>query len=299
MNIPKDTEFLSLRDNRLTEVRAGDFSQLSDLRILKLSENDIKALPVGDNSSTDGIFKGIEELEELDVRDNLLEAEGIYDTSLNLSSFYPLLKLKKLHLGKNKLTKIYPLHPLPSLEELHLEYNEMPKLALPIESIAHLDTLKIFNMRGCLLEKDIPDLTTLSNLEKVDLSFNRLEGVIPVTLFNLTRLTDLDLTSNMLVNTIPEKMTQLQQLQSLQLGMNLFNGQVPDLSSITTLRQLYLHGIGNNAGKQCGESTACGLTGTLPAMPYSAMTGGCYLGGNTFDCPLPADAEAYCRATCQ
>lgn len=104
--------------------------------------------------------------------------------------------------------------------------------------------------------------------------------------------------------------------------MNLFKGAVPDLSSIITLKQLYLHGIGNAGGKQCGkfpfvhkttiggriacnnsclctgESDECGLSGILPAMPYSTMTGGCYFGGNVFTCPLPADAATYCRAEC-
>merc|ERR1711865_3094 len=153
-------------------------------------------------------------------------------------------------LAKNKLTYIHPLHPLPSLEELHLEYNEMPKSPIPIDSISHLSTLKHFNMRGCLLEKDIPDLTSLANLEQLDLSYNRLQGVIPETLFDLTELTDLTLTSNMLINTIPNKLIQLTKLKTLQLGMNLFKGAVPDLSSIITLKQLYLHGIGNAGGKQ-------------------------------------------------
>merc|ERR1711865_361709 len=201
-------------------------------------------------------------------------------------------------LAKNKLTYIHPLHPLPSLEELHLEYNEMPKSPIPIDSISHLSTLKHFNLRGCLLEKDIPDLTLLANLEVLDLSYNRLQGVIPVTLFNLTKLTDLVLTSNLLVNTIPEELTEFKALKSLQIGMNLFKGEVPDLSSITTLKQFYLHGVGNSGGAQCGEADACGLSGLLPAMQFDQIVDGCYLGGNIFKCPLPAGASQYCKAKC-
>jgi hypothetical protein len=298
-NIPADTEILSLRDNRLTAVELGDFSHLSKLKVLKLSENDIKVLPIGCGScKTVSIFKGIEALEELDVQDNLLEDEGIYDPKLNISTFTDLTQLKRLYLGKNKLAKIDPLTPLPALEVLNLEFNEMPKLAIPIDSINHLTTLTSLTIRGCLLEKDIPDFTPLSNLKILDLSYNRLKGGIPVTMATLTDLMHLDLTSNMLVDSIPAKITDLKKLESLQLGMNLFKGQVPDLSVITTLNQLYIHGVGNYDAKQCGEADSCGLSGILPSMPFSTMTGGCYLGGNVFACPLPADAATYCGATC-
>ena len=187
-NIPADTEVLSLKDNKLTAVQVGDFSHLSSLKVLTLSENDIKALPIGNNDTAPGIFKGIEKLEELDMRDNLLEPAGIYDQNLNLSSFHGLSNLKILDLGKNKLSEIPPLYPLPSVEVLRLDFNEMPKLELPIDSISHLSTLKQLHMRGCLLEKDIPDLSLLANLEVLDLSYNRLQGAIPQTLFSLIKL---------------------------------------------------------------------------------------------------------------
>jgi Leucine-rich repeat (LRR) protein len=294
-----------------------DFAGLVNLKKLYINNNDIKVLHDGGTSL--GVFNTLTELEEIDFSMNLLTGDGLYNTEIGHSVFKSLTKLKKLDLSRNQIDMLHPMpathchnytgsgnctrEGLISIETLSFGTNLFHKQPIPIKSFHNLTTLLEISMEGCNFEKDIPDFSPLVNLTSLDLSFNRLQGVIPENMMTMTALQHLQLNNNQLVQTIPTSITQLVQLQSLNLGMNLFNGNLPNVSSMPELTQLYIQGTGNYDDEaqsgQCGESLlGCGLSGTLPAMKnnFRGFTGGCFLAGNAFDAPLPAGAKERCSA---
>jgi Leucine-rich repeat (LRR) protein len=315
MNIPSDVEVLDLGNNAFIRIMPDDFAGLINLKKLYINNNDIKVLHDGGTSV--GVLDTLTELEEIDLSMNLLTGDGLYNTDTHRSVFHSLTKLKVLDISRNQIDK---LHPMPAfhcpnttvwnnctkegligIEKLKFGTNLFHKQPIPIKSFHNLTTLKELSMEGCHFEKDIPDFSSLVNLTSLDLSLNRLQGVIPESMMTMTALHHLQLNNNQLVQTIPESITQLKQLRSLNLGMNLFNGNLPNVSSMPELTQLYIQGSGNYEQGVCGESLlGCGLGGILPTMKgsFRGFTGGCFLAGNGFDCPLPDGAEAICSASC-
>ncbi|MDE0142879.1 MAG: fibronectin type III domain-containing protein [Caldilineaceae bacterium] len=87
----------------------------------------------------------------------------------------------------------------------------------------------------------VPDLSALSNLTELILAHNRLSGPIP-DLSALSNLTELALTHNRLSGPIPDLNT-LSNLESLSLGDNDLSGPIPDLNTLSNLKFLWL---GNN-----------------------------------------------------
>jgi uncharacterized repeat protein (TIGR01451 family) len=84
----------------------------------------------------------------------------------------------------------------------------------------------------------IPDLSTLTQLQVLDLHNNQLSGNIP-DLSTLTQLQRLWLNSNQLSGNIPD-LSAMTQLQWLELGYNQLSGSIPDLNALTQLQYLLL-----------------------------------------------------------
>ena len=80
----------------------------------------------------------------------------------------------------------------------------------------------------------------------------------------------------------PFDLTQFSGLRALDLSNNRLYGSLPKalLSGLPQLRLLYLDG---NL-----------FTGVAPDLDYSAFSDGCSIGGNSFNCPMPA-ATATCH----
>merc|ERR1719473_2686414 len=314
-NIPTDVEVLDLGNNAFIRIEPEDFASLVNLKKLYINGNDIKLLHSGGTSL--GVFSSLTELEEIDFSMNLLTGDGLFNTENGVGVFQSLTKLTSLDLSRNQIDKLHPLAAfscqnytgtgncttdgLVSLRTLALGTNLFHKQPIPLSSISNLTTLTTLSMEGNHFEKDIPDFTPLANLKSLDLSFNRLQGVIPESMLTMTNLEHLKLNNNQLVQTIPENITQLTNLKSLNLGMNLFRGGLPNVSSLPDLTQLYVQGTGNYQQGTCGEALeGCGLGGALPRMKqlFRGFTDGCFLAGNVFDCPLPEGAAEVCSAVC-
>ena len=84
----------------------------------------------------------------------------------------------------------------------------------------------------------LPDLSALTNLMKLNLSYNRVRGNV-AGLIRLRNLTDLDLSNNLLQEALPS-LSMLGNLTELNLSRNRLFGQIPDLSALTSLRVLDL-----------------------------------------------------------
>ena len=84
----------------------------------------------------------------------------------------------------------------------------------------------------------MPDISSLTSLKRLDLSFNQFFGNLPHT-ENLEELEDLRLQNNLFVSTIPPLLS-LSKLTMLNISHNFLTGSLPDLSSLQQLTDLDL-----------------------------------------------------------
>ena len=93
------------------------------------------------------------------------------------------------------------------------------------------------------LSGPIPELSALTELQRLYLAINKLSGTIP-ELTALTKLQDLDLSYNQLTGSIPN-LSQLANLQRFKVKNNQLSGEIPDLGSLAKLDTIDLSGDDN------------------------------------------------------
>ena len=150
---------LILTENRLSNLSSDVFTNLTSLKMISLTGNFLKSLPVG-------LFQYLSNLTELFLDKNHL-------TTLHTNLLKGLHKLKVLNVARNEI-KVIPkhlLHDLLSLNKLYLNYNNLSTLPREL-------------------------LNSLRNLTRFYVSHNELK-VLPISIFrNLKRLNNLGLSYN-------------------------------------------------------------------------------------------------------
>ena len=128
-----------------------------------------------------------------------------------------------------------------NVTELALPGNNLSG-TLPAE-LGSLTSLNALDLSENRLSGTLPDLSTLTILTSLNLGDNQLSGTIPDWLGSLTALQDLSLRDNRLTGPIPEELGDLVALQNLYLDDNQLSGTIPDwLGDLDQLRNLYLNG---------------------------------------------------------
>ncbi|GAA4273919.1 leucine-rich repeat domain-containing protein [Aquimarina gracilis] len=118
-------------------------------------------------------------------------------------------------------------------------------------------------------------LGDLSFLNELSLSSNQLSGEVPVEIGNLTNLVVLDAFNNQLSGSIPVEIGNLTQLQNVDLGENQFMGDIPNsIGNLIQLQSFYVDGnnlsgnlpveIGNLTQLQVLYLSGNSLTGSIP-----------------------------------
>ncbi|XP_031474991.1 probable LRR receptor-like serine/threonine-protein kinase At3g47570 [Nymphaea colorata] len=99
------------------------------------------------------------------------------------------------------------------------------------------------NLLNGILPASVGNLTT--TLWSLDLSYNEIEGIIPLALANLTKLMSLDLSFNKIKGSIPPNIGSMNMLQKLGLSGNFLEGSIPNsVYQLVHVGNLYLD---NNA----------------------------------------------------
>lgn len=175
---------MDLSDNVLTKISPAAFSNLPQLKILRLRGNRLKLLAVSQ-------LDALPTLEELDVSDNELVGP------LAIHTFPPMSSLRDLQLSHNSLSsiKMGALEGVTNLTSLSLHHNQ-------------IDVLED-NAFSCL--------TALTNL---DLAHNRIVAISGASLAHLINLVDLDLRHNFLRALTADLIVPLRRLQNLRLDDN-------------------------------------------------------------------------------
>lgn len=251
-DLPPDTTLLDLQNNKITEIKEGDFKNLKDLHTLilvnnkiskfspeafkpirklerlYLSKNQLKELPekmpktlqelrAHDNEITKlrkSTFNGLNNMLVIELGGNPLKNSGIEN-----GAFQGMNSLSYIRISDTNITAIPQGFPT-SLFELHLDGNKITKV-------------------------DAPSLKGLINLSKLGLSFNSISVVENRSLANVPHLKELHLDHNKLLR-VP-----------------------PGLAEHKHIQVIYLH---NNNISEVGQNDFCPAGYSSKRISYSALS---------------------------
>ncbi|OVA19091.1 Protein kinase domain [Macleaya cordata] len=228
----KFVTFFSLSNNKLT----GDLPQwignLSSLEYLDFSSNAFTGnLPVwlGDLKS----------LNYLSLSDNQLT--GALPVTLGYCSKLLRVQLRGNSFNGNIPKSLFDL----GLEEVDLSGNRFTG-SLPPGSSRIFESIRILDMSENKLTGVIPaEMGLSSHLQYLNLSWNNLRSRLPPELGYFQNLSMLDLRNNVIYGSIPEDLCESKSLAILQLDGNSITGLIPE--EIGNCSSLYLLSLSNNS----------------------------------------------------
>uniref|UniRef100_A0A8D0L252 Decorin n=1 Tax=Sphenodon punctatus TaxID=8508 RepID=A0A8D0L252_SPHPU len=225
-DLPADTTLLDLQNNKITEIKDGDFKNMKDLHALILVNNKISKI-------SPGAFAPLRKLERLYLSKNNLKelpenmpktlqelrAHENEITKLRKAVFNGLNNMIVVELGTNPLKSsgvengaFQGMKRLSYIRISDTNINSIPK-GLPTSlTELHLDGNKIAKI-------DADSLTGLTNLAKLGLSFNNITAVDNGSLANVPHLRELHLNNNYLVK-VPGGLGEHKYIQVVYLHNN-------------------------------------------------------------------------------
>ncbi|KAM7462594.1 hypothetical protein LguiA_030715 [Lonicera macranthoides] len=144
--------------------------------------------------------------------------------------------LKVIQLWGNKLTGTIPISLSNASDLEHIEFNENNFVGKVPMNLGSLTRLRILNLDYNFLGQGKPDdadfissVTNCSMLEKFAVVDNRLGGILPNSVSNLSiQLRYFGVAINQMYGEIPWGFGNLANLERIELGYNQFEGQIPD-----------------------------------------------------------------------
>ncbi|KAG5035404.1 hypothetical protein JHK87_010314 [Glycine soja] len=198
-------ENLDLSVNEFDGKPPKEVANCKNLEVLNLSSNNF----TGDVPSEIGSISGLKAL----FLGNNTFSRDIPETLLNLTNLFIL------DLSRNKFGG--------EVQEIFGKFKQLKFLVLHSNSYTRgLNTSGIF---------------TLTNLSRLDISFNNFSGPLPVEISQMSGLTFLTLTYNQFSGPIPSELGKLTRLMALDLAFNNFTGPIPpSLGNLSSLLWLTL-----------------------------------------------------------
>ncbi|KAF8080140.1 hypothetical protein N665_0972s0001 [Sinapis alba] len=227
------------------------------------------------------------------------------------SSLYNLTNIKVIRAAHNLLEGTIPsgLGNLPFLEMYNIGFNKLvwgrdQDLDSFIKSLSNSSKLNFLAFDGNLLEGVIPvSIGNLSkNLSKLFMGGNRFTGEIPESIGDLTGLTLFNITDNSLTGEIPQEIGLLKGLQVLELARNQLTGRIPDsFGDLGALNEINLShnklegrippSFGNFKNMLSMDLSSNMLNGSIPngVLNLPSLSAVLNLSTNLFSGPIPQD----------
>ncbi|XP_077194774.1 leucine-rich repeats and immunoglobulin-like domains protein 3 [Paroedura picta] len=290
-SLPAWIEQLDLSYNRLSSIKPGTLNHLHNLREIKLSGNEFKAIPnLGTISSNITLLsltcnkisdilaehlRPFQSLETLDLSDNHISA-------LTMASFPPL-PLKYLHINSNRIVSLEPgsfdnlsstlqvlklnknrvafipqkMFKLSQLQHLEMNRNKIKMIdGLTFQGLSALKSLRI--QRNGLVRLMDGAFWGLSNMEILQLDHNNLTEITKGWLYGLRMLQQLHLSQNAISRISPDAWEFCQKLSELDLTYNHL-ARLEDLSFVG-LSLLVRLNIGDNKVNYIADCAFRGLS---------------------------------------
>ncbi|KAL5748766.1 hypothetical protein ACOSQ2_026063 [Xanthoceras sorbifolium] len=308
-------ETLDLYNNLLQGNVPEEIGKLPSLKTFYLDQNQLSG------SIPSSIFN-ISSLQLLDFSNNHLSG-FIPSPTLNMSS------LKIIDFSTNNLTGPLPsdmFDHLPELEEIYLTWNQFFG-SIP-SSLFSCQKLRILSLSNNHFEGTVPELCSINyflastisqvctipyvigslyNLETLSLGVNRITGLIPPKIFNVSTMIDIAISANYLsgnlpsstglwlpnlkqlilgqnelTGPIPSSISNASQLVTLELSLNSFSGFIPDeLGTLRNLQRLHL------ARNHLTSRSSCPELSSLSSLTNCKKLTSLVLYGNPLNGTLP------------
>lgn len=228
-------QVLDLTYNEIDSPSLGVFRNMTSVRFLQLSFNNLTSLPLW--------LSKFDNLEELNVAQNAL----LGPLPLALQN---LTSIKVLDLSSNNLSLVPSwLGELNNLRHLTLADNKLTTLESSISRIlGNMCLLKVLDFSANKFQGEAFGSDELSgcikyDLEQLDLSANGFKDRLPTWLGNLENLRALRISETSFYGPIPSSLGKLSQLTRFELVDNALNGSIPDsLGQLVNLTYLRLSG---------------------------------------------------------
>ncbi|CAG7876709.1 unnamed protein product [Brassica rapa] len=210
---------LNVGHNQLAGKLPRSLSDCSSLEVLNMEHNRI-------NDTFPFWLGSLPELHVLVLRSN--EFHGSLQYHPNVASFFPQVRI--IDISHNDFTGTLPSHFFMYWSAMHSE-GDGSQLEYMGYNYYYQDSMVLMN-KG--LELNYTKIRTI--LTVIDLSGNRLQGIIPESIGLVKALIVLNLSSNGFVGNIPSSLANLVHLESLDLSHNKLSGHIPhDLADLTSL----------------------------------------------------------------
>ncbi|TKW08540.1 hypothetical protein SEVIR_6G033270v4 [Setaria viridis] len=297
--------FLSLAHNNLTGAIPASLGNLTSLTILSLTSNNLAG-------TIPGALGNLKALSSLYLGHNMLQG-SIPSTVFNISSLHTLA------VWTNNLTGTLPPNAggrLPRLTFFTVDNNRLhgaipPSLCnasklelaqmsdnsfsgvIPNCLGTHLKNLWALMLDSNQLEANVDadwgfmdSLTNCSNLKYIGLSENKLGGVLPGSIANLsTSMERLSISGNMVSGQIPQEIGNLVNLNAIGMHLNNFTGIIPtSIGKLNKLSKLILYG--NKLSGQIPPTIGNLTVLTLLSLEDNMLTGP--IPSSLGSCPLEA-----------
>ena len=185
-DIPENVKYVEIQLNDIRNLKAGDFSRLSQCEVMNLDDNSIRNIESGS-------FSGLDSLKNLSICTNwILEMEEeMWQGMQNLHEITLCTSL----FGKETQIHNGTFSSLPTLEILHLGHHGLRSLKAEMwNGLNSLTTLDIHGNRIAIIGTG--SFGHLTSLKKLFLVNNRLEEIEDGAFAGLSNLVELDLSEN-------------------------------------------------------------------------------------------------------
>jgi Leucine-rich repeat (LRR) protein len=259
-NIPKSIlklkhlEHLNLESNRLSDtIKLSSFRRLKSLYFLSLSNNKLSITPD----------------QEGDVVSNSLpNIQYLYLASCNLTKFPGSLRyldtISILDLSSNQIDDVVPSwvweNWMDKLESLNLSRNMLTSLEKS-PSLVHMSRLSVLDLSFNRLQGSIPIPVTPMPGKVLDYSNNNFSSIVP-NFGRYIRSFYLNLSKNKLNGHVPSSICSASQLNILDLSYNSFSGSIPSCLiergnlAVLKLRENQINGtLPENIAQECKFQT--------------------------------------------